>query len=865
MGKLPRYQRMGVRARQFQGTDYAGFRGQARTAQAMSQAFDRMGDFLYKQAQEESVRTGLERVRSEGAQPILEELQAQGGPRGLAEKTAYEAANRVAVAEIRTEAELEITKILDQGQANKQSYSTIQAKLKDVSDGFPAALANIDPVSAGLLRTQLEETTGKAGMRYSKWWTGEISKQRKVKQNQVAANEAEFILGNATVPGYTTQAIDDDIAKGAQTLLDLGVKQELVEEWSDGIKEKAYKENFLFEFYQKPITEQRELMDQVLEGETSLPGMDYETSIRFVNGLLRPEYNRNLSVMKSQSDFVVNKASDAEDVLESGGRLSQDLLASMRDKANDVAEFDGGAALAALNELQDTDTFFSQLRGSSLSEVEGFVQELQTGTLETPKQVRRLEQATKYLDNMRTQLKQDPMGFAERVGFIERAPIIALGEDGTLEIDEAALEQRAAAALRVQNYYQLPQQKLLFANEAREVGAMLNRAGPAAKLEILGTLSQFNKAAGQVLTDIAEYNPNMAMVGALVLEGATEAAATAVAGFERLEAGEKPIEFTDTNTVPVFQDTFDRAITTPRQAQAIKGVAKAIYAEMAANQGVDQFDTELYAQALQMAAGQRVINGEVYGGIQEVRGVQTFIHPKQQAGSYERVLENITPQVIEAVLGQNLDSTLAAQINENDNYHVRNIGGDKYVIEYGALGDAVVMDTDGDPIIFKGQDLIDAMVPVPGVMEAPRQPRSGEEFTARDIGGGRMEEIVPDEPPTGDFIGAREAIAPEVTLQRPETVVPGQTLRKDIILLEQSLRSQLRDTSGEQVRKDFSRAKVRKIRADKDNQLNALFQDEALFTATRSERKGYGEYLTDAVRDDSVTKMKTFAEWKASQ
>ena len=67
------------------------------------------------------------------------------------------------------------------------------------------------------------------------------------------------------------------------------------------------------------------------------------------------------------------------------------------------------------------------------------------------------------------------------------------------------------------------------------------------------------------------------------------------------------------------------------------------------------------------------------------------------------------------------------------------------------------------------------------------------------------------------------------------------------------------------MRKDVNRAKVRKIRADKDNQLNSLFQDDALFTATRSERKAYGKYLNDAVRDDSITKMKTFAEWKASQ
>lgn len=796
MGRIPRYQRLGVRARQPQSIDYAGFRGQAQTSQAITRAFDQMSSFLYKGAERQAVQTGLERVRAEGAQPILEELQAQGGPRGLQQRTAYEAANRVAVAEIRTEAELEITKILDQGQANKQSYSAIQAKLKDVSDGFPAALSNIDPVSAGLLRTQLQEATGKAELRYSKWWTGEIAKQQKIKQNNVAANEAEFILGNAVVPGYTTQAIDDDIAKGEQTLIDLGVKPELVQAWSDDIKEKAYKENFLFDFYQKPIAEQRDLMESVLEGETTLPGMDYEKSIRFVNGLLRPEYNRNLSAMKSQSDFVVNKVDDLEDILESGGRVSQDVMASLRDKANDVAEFDGGAALGASNQLQESELFFSQLRGASLSEVEAMVVDLQDGAdgvMDTAIEVKRYEQASKFLTNMRTQLAQDPMGYAERVGFIERRQsIVALDDSGSLTIDEGALEERAAAALRVQNYYQLPNQKLLFADEARQLGAILDRAEGNAKLEILGTLSQFNQAAGQVLTDLADYNPNMAMVGALVNEGATEAAALAVQGMDRLKAGEKPIEFTDTNTVPVFQDTFGRAITTPKQAQAIKGVAKAIYAEMAANQGIDQFNGDLYEQALQMATGQRVINGEVYGGIQEVRGIPTFIHPKQQAGSYVRILENITPQVIETVLGQKLDSGLAMAINENDNYNVRNIGGDKYVIEYGKLGDAVVQDTDGDPIIFKGQDLINAMVPVPGIIETPRQPRTGETITGQKRGD-EFVEILEDEPPTGMFRGAEEAIAPSVPTEQMRTVEPGQTFRKRGRLSEQSIRKQIEE------------------------------------------------------------------------
>ena len=185
-----------------------------------------MSDFLFKTAQKEAVRSGIERVRTEGAQPILEAMKAQGGPRGLEEETAYDAANKIAIAEIQSEAELEITKILTEGQNNKTSFSTIQSQLQSVSDGFPAALSDIDPVSAAILRTRLQETSGKAELRYSKYWSSEILKDAKIKQDKAAANGASWIIGNASqIDGYTTAEIDADIASEAKVLLDLGAKR----------------------------------------------------------------------------------------------------------------------------------------------------------------------------------------------------------------------------------------------------------------------------------------------------------------------------------------------------------------------------------------------------------------------------------------------------------------------------------------------------------------------------------------------------------------------------------------------------------------------------------------------------------------
>lgn len=772
MGRAPRYQRMGVRVRQPGGTRFAAQAEATQYQQAISQALGTMSDFVYKKGAEAAEQRGLESVRQEGAVPILEDLKQQGGPRTIEETAAYEAANRLAVAEIQTEAELDITKVLDEGQANRTSYHSIQTKLSDIADGYSSALSSIDPVSAGVLRQRLIEATGKADMRYAKWWSGEQETIRREKQNIVAGNKAQTIIQNATIPGATTLMIDAEIAAGADTLKDLGIDEAALQDWQDEVKASAYKNNYLFSFNQLTVDEQGDALERIMSGKPKdlLPGMDYEDSVRFVNGLLRPEYNRNVSVLGSQSKYVVNKVSDQNTILESGGRVSQDVIQELRNRAIEVEQYDGGAAVQAVNELEGDTNIYSGFRAMSLAEMEATVGLYAQGIegvgdegRDTMLEVKRYEQASKFYENMQTQINQDAMGYAERVGFIERKQIVSIDEQGALQLDDVALSERALQAQQVADYYGLPQPKMLFADETRQLALILERAEGAAKLNLLGTLSSFDQASGQVLTDLADYNPNFALVGALVNAGATEAAKDAVAGLDRLDAGEKPIEFTPLNIDPVYSDLFERAVSQPRQAQAIKGVAKAIYIERASRLGVDQFDPDLYEEALQLASGQRLINGIEYGGIQEVRGVKTFINPNLDAGAYERMLNELTPEAIASVTGLDISPALASSINETDNYKLRNIGGDKYVIEYGKNGDVTVGDTEGRPVIFDSQQLFEALIPQPQAS----QDRFGS--LSSIFGTNELPENITQ--PELDF---EEAIAPEVSTESPPLLTAGQ-------------------------------------------------------------------------------------------
>ena len=284
--------------------------------------------------------------------------------------------------------------------------------------------------------------------------------------------------------------------------------------------------------------------------------MDYEASVRFVNSLLMPEYNRNKRAFEAQADFIINKAEDMEDLLENGGRISQEDLNELIQSASEIEQFNPEAS-AKIKTLQETDNFFASLRGQSLAELEATVIQLEDGfdgSRDSNIEQLRYEQASKFLENARTQIADDPMGYASKLGLINRNQIVEADENGRPQINEDALNQRIKQGTVVQSQFGLAKRPLLYANEIREIGLALETAPGAAKLDILGTLSQAGAASGEVLSQLSDYNPNLALVGALVNEKSIQAASLAINGMERLKDGQKAMEFTATKSRPCFSE-----------------------------------------------------------------------------------------------------------------------------------------------------------------------------------------------------------------------------------------------------------------------------------------------------------------------
>ena len=167
MARRPRYQRVGVTLDAPARTDFAGLRETARTAQNISQQINRMSEFVYKEQERAAEQRGRQMVEDIGAQPTLQRISRAGGPSNIEQRAAYATANRVAAAEIETQAQLDIDKIIADAEVNELPLSQVQAQLTDITDGYPAALSDLDPQTAGLLRQQLQRATQKAETTYS--------------------------------------------------------------------------------------------------------------------------------------------------------------------------------------------------------------------------------------------------------------------------------------------------------------------------------------------------------------------------------------------------------------------------------------------------------------------------------------------------------------------------------------------------------------------------------------------------------------------------------------------------------------------------------------------------------------------------
>jgi hypothetical protein len=366
MAILPRYQKAGVQLQQMRELDQSGFREVARMGQTITEVVDRMSDFAYKKQAAKAAKRGEQAIMDQGAGPVLDRIAKRGGPSTIAEQAAYALGSRVASAEIATDAEIEISNILNQAQNSLAPLSAVRQQLADVADGYSAAMSNIDPGQAAVLRTNLMGSGDKAVQRYAEWFSVKQAAAANARMVQSRSVNQDAVLGDAILPGADSGSIFIDVQTRANVMLETGADPIDVQGWIDSTTAAALRENLFSRFNRGSLDAQAEIIADLKV--TPLEGMSLEQSFS-LSRTLSAAHDRGLKVVDSQFSGLVNLANNAAQIQAAGGVINQETFDQLDTLSRSVMKYRPEAP-AIVAELRRDSDYINSVREMTIPELE---------------------------------------------------------------------------------------------------------------------------------------------------------------------------------------------------------------------------------------------------------------------------------------------------------------------------------------------------------------------------------------------------------------------------------------------------------------------------------------------------------------
>jgi hypothetical protein len=414
-----------------------------------------------------------------------------------------------------------------------------------------------------------------------------------------------------------------------------------------------------------------------------------------------------------------------QDLLDSGFEVTPNDLQALLD---DIVAIPRGLRAELAEEYRDlmgTTGVAARMEDMTPSQAVDYISSLESQGVDSKRELANFKFAEKFQTNMEASIKKDQLAYAMTVGMsdasgnviditpIDWAPVQLDPQYPLVDNTVASIKKRISDATVVASRYGIPPK--YFTNEEMNTysQALLN-ADRAQQMFLLGSLVDGGGiAAPDMLAEISKTSPEFAAAGALVSAGSMDAANSLLSGLEYLKSGNKPIEFTPTNTNLIFQQETSLALRyLPNSTQIVRKAAEAIYADKARFK--ESFDEDIWRESINAAIGGV---GDA-GGIQEVRGVKTLVPSGLTSDTVEAALKNMTVQsMYAATSGQVVDSNLIEAASgrgwfTNDkNYKIVSRGGSEFAIMLGDPKDGNPIhlnDLSGDPVIFDLLELIEA-------------------------------------------------------------------------------------------------------------------------------------------------------------
>jgi hypothetical protein len=292
MAILPRYQKAGVQLQQMRELDQSGFREIANMGQTISEVVGRMSDFAYKKQAAKAARRGEQAIMDQGAQTVLNRIAERGGPSTIADQAAYALGSRVAAAEVQTEAEVEIARILDNAQKNKTPFTQVQALIGDIADGYSASMSGIDPAIAAVLRQDISSTGAKSAQRYASWYDAQMVAAAQARRtDNVSTLRASALtqagstdLGVQMTPNGPIDPMADLVSDFESQLSRMNYSDSQIATEVSSMQKEIYRDQTVFQFYQtNDVNRKRDIVAGLLE--KPLPGYTYEQTVSLASKL----------------------------------------------------------------------------------------------------------------------------------------------------------------------------------------------------------------------------------------------------------------------------------------------------------------------------------------------------------------------------------------------------------------------------------------------------------------------------------------------------------------------------------------------------------------------------------------------------
>jgi hypothetical protein len=407
---------------------------------------------------------------------------------------------------------------------------------------------------------------------------------------------------------------------------------------------------------------------------------------------------------QQQSALFTHDIKELGRMAEKGFAATPDQIAGLQAR---VALSPDPKVREAMAVAEDTAKFQMAARSMPPHLIQGYADDLRAEMATkgvSPAGVARVEMAEKLSHEAAKQLKQDPLGWADRVG-LAKIPPLELSEAGFGK----SLEGRLVAAENVSQYYGRdavylrPEEKTRITRIAGQGGAA-KIAGP--------------ERAHKIFAELFSDSPVVAAIGAQVAaSGATAAARDAADGLaiQRAENGKKDGSFKA--RAPAAKMAAQLAVienlgvynNAPKADQAAIAMTNAAYEARARRDGIVEFDAALWRKTYREAAlGERTINDKIYGGISYTRGLigsePVLIPPDVRRDGFRELLGTVTPADVpgarlkggEPITAEQLSAARLVQVGGTGRYllnlgsvdqprFVQGVGRENYVLDLQAL------------------------------------------------------------------------------------------------------------------------------------------------------------------------------------